>query len=98
MFNYFLYSLENERAESSQPHTLSRARCWGGMGPTGTLVLSLPKSIRVCRGSLLVRGSLEPLSPACPLPTPSMPGKRSPGSCFECPKLCLGLGLSLPAI
>lgn len=78
MFNYFLYSLKNERAESSQPRTLSGARCWGGMGPTGTLVLSLPKSICMWRGSLLVWGSLEPLSPACPLPTPSMPWEKEP--------------------
>lgn len=52
MFNYFLYSLKNERAESSQPHTLCTAGGWGGVGPTGTLVLSLPTSR--CRGSLLV--------------------------------------------
>lgn len=50
MFNYFLYSLKNERAESSQLGILSRAWCWGGMGPTGTLVLSLPKSMCMWRG------------------------------------------------
>ena len=52
MFNYFLYSLKNERAESSQPCTLSGGWRRGGTGPVVTLVLSLPKSIHTWRGNL----------------------------------------------
>lgn len=52
MFNYFLYSLENERAESSHPCTLSGGWRRGGTRPMVILVLSLPKSICMRRGSL----------------------------------------------
>ena len=52
MFNYFLYSQINERAESSRPCTLAGGWRRGGTGPTVALVLSLPESIGVWRGNL----------------------------------------------